>query len=256
MTSSCDTATAGMTHGGGESKFRVSSACKRALSRNADRSLVPVKCAALDDAEAFRSVGSLWAAVIITSRASASTARSYRCVRRYTRNGSLVHGAGVRSDLAVSQRMNQRRVESMRCTVASLQVVWRSSPRGRGGRAQSERPGVPSSDATSSRASSSAGLWSASEQLAPVGQVGRRALSLWHLNRLLEGFHRPLGGQPPLRQLRQRRRRASGGGVAGLGTSGLYRRVRRDSPISPEKKDPSCVGMTSQKIWLGGSHGC
>ncbi len=53
MTSSCDTATAGMTHGGGESKFRVSSACKRALSRNADRSLVPVKCAELDDAETF-----------------------------------------------------------------------------------------------------------------------------------------------------------------------------------------------------------
>jgi len=32
---------------------------------------------------------------------------------------------GGQEALAVSRRMNQRRVESMRCTVASLQVVWR-----------------------------------------------------------------------------------------------------------------------------------
>jgi len=101
-----------------------------------------------------RSVGSSRAAVIIASTSRASTARGGRWVRRDTRSSSLSPTSRARTPWRVSQRVNPRRVESIRATVASLQrrlaVITASTRRLV---LRSDRDRGANADATSSRAS-------------------------------------------------------------------------------------------------------
>jgi len=182
-------------------------------------------------------VGSARAAVIIASTASASTARGRRWVRWETRSSSLSQGSRVRTPWRVSQRVNPRRVESIRATVASLQrrlaVITASTKRSV---LRSDRDRCASADATSSRASTSARPWSAEVSSWPQrARSAFRARSLWPLVACSDDSIARLAVSHVSANSANGSAAAAGVGewwMRGSGTSGLYRRVRRYSPIS------------------------